>query len=331
MLHATPDQQFDFVQRVVVPRRGELTAALGGLSSAGERRVQESAQQIIDTRHDAAQRLLLMLGLGVLLCILVALLSVRHAENLERRAELHFAEVEHARGEMQQLSARLLEVEEEGRRQLARELHDEIGQTLALLQIEISHAQGVVDGQPAALRERLQRARVLAEKTVQTIRNISVLLRPALLDDLGLVPALQFQIEDFQRRSAIACEFVEENVAEHLSDAVNTCVYRVVQEALHNSEKHSGATKVLVSVRQLPQWLLVEIEDNGCGFHVNSKGMPSTTRGLGLLGMRERATITGGNLVIDTAPAHGTRIALRIPVGGHLLTSAPSTSQEVTA
>ena len=315
----------------MVPRRGELTAALGGLSSAGERRVQDSAQEIINTRHDAAQRLLLMLGLGVLLCILVALLSVRHAENLERRAEQHFAEVEHARGEMQQLSARLLEIEEEGRRQLARELHDELGQTLALLQIEISHAQGAVDAQPPALRENLQRARALAEKTVQTVRNISVLLRPALLDDLGLVPALQFQIEDFQRRSGIACEFVEENVAEHLSDAVKTCVYRVVQEAMHNAEKHSGASKVQVSVRQLPQWLLVEIEDNGCGFQVNSKGMPSNTRGLGIVGMRERATITGGTLVIDTAPAHGTRIALRIPVGGHRLAPALSTAHEVIA
>ena len=189
--------------------------------------------------------------------------------------------MEQTKGELQQLSARLLEVEEEGRRRLSRELHDEIGQTLALLQIEISHAQAMLAAQPAAARERLQRARELAERTVQTVRNISVLLRPALLDDLGLVPALQFQLEDFLRRSGIACEFVEEGVADHLPDSVKTCVYRVVQEALHNCEKHSGARKVRVAVRQLPDCLVAEIEDDGRGFAVNQQRMPRRTAASG--------------------------------------------------
>ena len=222
--------------------------------------------------------------------------------------------MEQARGDLQQLSARLLDVEEEGRRRLARELHDEIGQSLALLQIEVSHAQAAAQGQPALLGERLRRARALAEKTVQTVRNISVLLRPALLDDLGLVPALQFQIEDFLRRSGISGEFTEENVSDHLPDAVKTCVYRVVQEALHNSEKHSGATKVQVGVRQFPDSLVVEVEDNGRGFSVDEKDRPSRTTGLGLLGMRERAVNAGGSMAIDAAPGRGTRITLRIPL-----------------
>ena len=323
MLHASDEEQVEFVQRVIVPRRGELYDALRAFSTADEKRVQESSQEIIDARHDAAQRLMLMLGLGVFLCVLVATISIRHAEHLEQKAELHYAAVEEARGEMQRLSARLLEVEEDGRRQLARELHDEIGQSLALLQIEISHAQAAAIGQPSGLRERLQRARAMAEETVQTVRDISVLLRPALLDDLGLVPALQFQIEHFQRRSGIACEFVEENVADQLSDATKTCVYRVVQEALHNCEKHSGAAKVQVSVRQLPAFLMVEIEDTGCGFQLNDKGMPSRTTGLGLLGMRERAAIAGGSLVIDSAPGRGTRVALRLPIPA----SPPTVSQ----
>ena len=139
-------------------------------------------------------------------------------------------------------------------------------------------------GQPQAARERLQRARELAERTVQTVRNISVLLRPALLDDLGLVPALQFQLEDFLRRSGIACEFVEQDVADQLPDHVKTCVYRVVQEALHNCEKHSGAKKVRVVVRQLPDCLVAEIEDDGRGFALNEQRMPSKNTGLGLLG-----------------------------------------------
>lgn len=332
MRHATSGEQFDFIQRQIVPRRGELYSALVALSDADRQRLEDNEKRFADARNSAAGRLLLMLGLGVLLSVLVAVVSIRHSENLERKAEGHYAEVEHARGELQQLSARLLEVEEEGRRRLARELHDEVGQSLALLQIEVSHAQAVAHGQPQALTERLRRARTLAEKTLQSVRNISVLLRPTLLDDLGLVPALQFQIEDFLRRSGIACEFVEEHVSEYLPDAVKTCVYRVVQEALHNCEKHAGATKVQVSVRESAELLLVEVQDNGQGFEASEKGRPSKIRGLGLLGMRERAANVGGSLLIDSSPGHGTRIILRIPVHPTEPSApAPDSSEKVIA
>jgi len=145
---------------------------------------------------------------------------------------------------------------------------------------------------------------------VQTIRNITGLLRPTLLDDLGLVPALQFQLEDFLRRSGIQVDFVEDAVADQLPDSVKTCVYRVVQEALHNCEKHSGARRVRVTVRQLPECLVTEIEDDGRGFEPGVKRVT----GLGLLGIRERAANAGGTLVIDSAPGRGARIALRIPL-----------------
>ena len=314
MMHASREEDMAFLEREVVPRRGELYNALRTLTLADQRALQDSEGEFAGTRRRAAGRLMLMLGVGVFLSILVARLSLRHAENLERKADRHFAAVEQTRAELQQLSARLLEIEEEGRRKLSRELHDEIGQTLALLQIEISRAQALRAESPAALREHLERARELAERTVQTVRNISGLLRPALLDDLGLVPALQFQLEDFLRRSRIACEFVEQDVADHLPDPVKTCVYRVVQEALHNCEKHSGARNVRVSVRQFPEALVAEIEDDGAGFQMDGCHAPKRSMGLGLLGMRERAGNVGGSLIIDSAPRHGTRVALRIPL-----------------
>jgi len=330
MLHQPNQVQFEFLQGEIVPRRGELYTALLDLAAADQQKLQESEREFADARRHAAERLIIMLGFSLLLSFVVARLSLRHAENLERQAERHYAEVEQTKRELQQLSARLLEIEEEGRRRLSRELHDEIGQTLALLQIEISHAQALLAAQPQAARERLQRARELAERTVQTVRNISVLLRPALLDDLGLVPALQFQLEDFLRRSGIACEFVEQDVADQLPDHVKTCVYRVVQEALHNCEKHSRAKKVRVVVRQLPDCLAAEVEDDGCGFALNEQRMPSKDTGLGLLGIRERAAIAGGSLVIDSAPGQGARIALRIPLAPSAATQ-PASRQEVTA
>jgi signal transduction histidine kinase len=221
---------------------------------------------------------------------LVAGFSLRHAAT-------QYEEVTRAKGEMEQLSARLLELEEEGRRRLSRELHDEIGQTLAVLEIEISHAQSLtVDSQPA-VRDRLRRARELAGKTVQTVRDISLLLRPALLDDLGLTPA-------------------EEGVQELPPDSVKTCVYRVVQEALHNCEKHAEASQVRVDVRQSPDHIRVEMEDNGRGLELNTKGMPGRNAGLGILGMRERAARVGGALTLESSPGRGTRISLQIPLAG---------------
>jgi signal transduction histidine kinase len=314
MLDQPDERKFAFLQTEVAPLRGELYSALIDLSEADQRKVQESERDFNAARSRAAERLMLMLAISVLLSFAVARTSVRHAESLERLAEQHFNEVEEARRELQQLSARLLEIEEEGRRRLSRELHDEIGQSLALLEIEISHAQNLLASDPRLVKDRLARARDLAQRTVQTVRNISVLLRPAMLDDLGLVPALQFQLEDFLRRSGIASEFVEQDVADRLPDAVKTCVYRVIQEALHNAEKHSAATRVRVKVQQLPDFLVAEVEDNGRGFEVKQGTVARHGGGLGLLGIRERVAAACGSVVIDSAPGSGTRISIRIPL-----------------
>ena len=305
MLDVSEQAKFQFLQREIVPRRGELNNAMLDLAAADQQKLEEGERDFAGARRRGGLRLTVMLAIGILLSVLVARASLRHARSLELRAERHYRE-------LQQLSASLLHVEEEGRRKLSRELHDEIGQALALLQIEISNALAIP--QPPGSRRPLERARELAEQTVQTIRNIALLLRPTLLDDLGLVPALQFQLEDFLRRNPIACDFIEDGVADELPDPARTCAYRVVQEALHNCEKHSAATKVRVMVRQLPDALLAEVEDNGRGFSCDSQGMPARKTGLGLLGIRERAAIAGGTLVIDSQPGRGTRVTLRIPL-----------------
>jgi signal transduction histidine kinase len=309
MLGKRKDTQFGFLQKEIVPRRGELYAALVELAAADRERLQQSAKEFEDIRRRAAIRLLLILGFGIVLGLAVAVFSIRHAEMLQRHAAEHFAEVARAKRELEQLSARLLDAEEETRRRLSRELHDEIGQTLALLQIEVSNAQRMVPPQAASARETLGRAQEMARRTATTLHDLSVLLRPPMLDDLGLTPALQFQLEDFLRRSGIECDFVEDGVAGQLPDAVKTCVYRVVQEALHNCEKHSGASRVRVAVRQVAGCLTVEVEDNGRGFTTER-----ANAGLGLLGIRERVASVGGTLTVDSSAGQGVRLALRIPL-----------------
>ena len=329
MLGNSADARWDFLQREIVPRRGELYKTMMDLSDSDQQRLQRSERDFADARSQAARRLLAMLAISLLLAAGVTRQSLRHADVLERRAEMHLAEVEQARQELQELSARLLEIEEEGRRRLSRELHDEIGQTLALLQIEISQLQTLSAGQPEVVRNRLKRAREFAQKTVQSVRDISGFLRPALLDDLGLIPALQFQLEEFIRRSGMSCELVEENVADQLPDQLKTCIYRVVQEALHNCEKHSKATQVHVTVRQSPYLLNLGIEDNGIGFDTAVQGRGPRPRGLGLLGMRERVSIAGGTFVIESAPGRGTRVSVRLPLAA--ASAKPVSEEEVTA
>ena len=313
MLHKTDEEQYEFVQREIAPRRSTLYAALRELKEAEQMALQKSEAEFAEAGRAAGGRLIWLLVLSVVVGVFVARFSLRYAENLEDISERHYRDISLAKRELEQLSARLLEVEEEQRKRLAQELHDEVGQSLAILQIEITTANGQPDDRLAVMRQHLQRAREVAERTVQTVRHISLLLRPALLDDLGLVPALEWLTEDFTRRNGVTCAFSEKGVEDQLPDAVKTCVYRVVQEALHNCEKHAGASRVSVSVVRTGSALLAEIKDNGRGCVLTEKGIPERNAGLGILGMRERAARLGGSLVMESAPGRGTTVSLRIP------------------
>jgi hypothetical protein len=158
MLHASPAAQYQFVQREVVPRRSTLYDTLRTLNEAEQQALQKSESEFSDTRITSARRLLTVLTLCVLLAAVVAVFSLAHQQGLERASERQYQEVTQAKQELEQLSARLLEIEEEGRKRLARELHDEIGQALAILQIEISNANSMPDEQLPALRRHLMNA-----------------------------------------------------------------------------------------------------------------------------------------------------------------------------
>jgi signal transduction histidine kinase len=142
------------------------------------------------------------------------------------------------------------------------------------------------------------------------VRNISLLLRPSLLDDLGLGPALQWHTEEFTRRTGVPCELVENIDEDVLPDSVRTCVYRVVQEALRNCEKHSGATSVRVTVWTRSDNLEVIVEDNGRGFNEGATRRPAN---LGVLGMKERASALNGTLETTNRPGGGAVVRLSLP------------------
>jgi signal transduction histidine kinase len=202
-------------------------------------------------------------------------------------------------------AARLITVQEEERKRLSRELHDGVGQVITALKMELSRVEGSSEDQI-----RLDRARSHADEALRSIRTVSRMLRPTLLDDLGLEAALQWHLEDFGRRTGIRAELsFELPVEDVLAETVNTCIYRTVQESLNNCEKHSGATLVRVTVSQENHGLVVSIADNGKGM----KSASAAQDGNGIRGMRERAHILGGQLRVESNEGKGTTVNLNLP------------------
>ena len=299
-----------FIEDVLIPRRLELLTMFEDFRASVRQELVAAQSRYDGERASAARTLLYLLGVAIFFGVLVALASVRYATRLERERQRHFEAISLANQELENLSSRLLETQELERRTLSQELHDEVGQTLTALRMELSHVISMVPA--SASRERLQRARELAEKTVQIVRDISLMLRPALLDDLGLGPALQWQLERFSARSGIRFEFDGADIGEQLSDPVKTCVFRIAQETLNNCEKYSQATALRVILRHDDGRVSLEIQDDGRGFTLDQRGLPS--RGTGILGMKERAAKLGGALTVDARPGAGTRVALMLPV-----------------
>ena len=201
---------------------------------------------------------------------------------------------------------------EQEKSRIARELHDELGQQLTALKIDVGwlreHCAG--DSEAAAKLAAMQR---LIDSTVASARRISADLRPMMLDDLGLTAASEWLVQNFTQRTGIACELAMGDGDFDLADPHATTVFRVLQESLTNAAKHSRATQVEVNlVREAGQVVLTVI-DNGRGF-APAAGAPAGS--FGLLGLRERAYLIGGTIELDAAPGRGTRVELRIPEPG---------------
>ncbi len=304
------ERGFAFIQSEIVPRRNAAGEVLREWAETSGESLQAAEAEFARSQRSAGQRLLLILGLCLGCGLAVAYASLAYSERLERERRWQFEKAEESRRELERLSARLLEIQEEERKRLSRELHDEIGQALTALRLEISSARALSGGN-AAVAARLERARDLAERTLQTVRDISLLLRPAMLDDLGLGAAIEWQAEEFTRRTGVPCQVSASGVAGDLPEAAKICFYRAVQEALHNCETYAAASRVRIAVRPGERDIVLEVEDNGRGFDPQAEARGR--RGLGLVGMRERAATLGGELHVESSPGWGTHLRLRLP------------------
>lgn len=310
-----PAQVRDVLNRVIAPRR-EAAVAISDEIQALNRRAFVQQQSEMSEIHRVAEaenreRLggALVVGLGVLL------LTSLYAGRLESRLREQMHRDAQMSQELQLASAKLIAAQEEERRTIARELHDEVGQVLSALKVEIDVAQrSIAAGGSAA---ELAEAQNIADAALKTVRNLTQLLHPAALDDLGLTAAIDSSLRGLARRHDIRTALHQHDLPDRLPREVELAAYRIVQEAITNVGKHANATRCDVHLTQLVDRLLIEVEDDGIGF-VEDIDRPIIARGLGLISVRERASRLGGTFNILSEPGRGTRLIVSLPEGGVL-------------
>jgi signal transduction histidine kinase len=241
------------------------------------------------------------------------------AESSLRKSERqHLRLLEQSRRMQEQLrhlSHQILWAQEEERKQISRELHDEIAQTLAGINVYLAALKTDATGNRGSLIRNIARTQRLVEKSVDIVHRFARELRPALLDDLGLIPALHSFLNAYTKRTRIHIRFTAFAGVERLNGNKRTVLYRVAQEALTNVARHARANRVEVSLRKFPGAVRMEIRDDGKSFRVDRVLSAKKNRHLGLLGMRERVEMVGGSFSVESEPGKGTTIHAQIPVG----------------
>jgi signal transduction histidine kinase len=300
-----------FLRDVVVPRRAAVTAIAARIESINEQQLDAGNHRVDHLLSEFQSRLAMILLVTLLLGSGMAAFSTWKILALERQANVQYQEVVEARRQLEHLSARLVHSQENERRVLSRELHDEVGQALSAVLVELRNlsAESAIRSDEESVGH-VETVKSLVENSVRVVRNMALLLRPSMLDDLGLVPALRWQAREVSKRTSMQVSVAAELESDDLPDDYKTCIYRVVQEALHNCSGHARATRVQIRVQQQPTRLALSIQDDGQGFDVRQ------TKGLGLLGIEERVTRLGGKCEIHSAPGSGTIVAVELPFSG---------------
>lgn len=227
-----------------------------------------------------------------------------------------FTELEAQREALRQVSLRLVNAQEAERRLISRELHDELGQALTALKINLDLARRALSKDaPAKLRQSIHEAGSLAIQTLETARNMSLALHPAMLDDLGLLAALRWEIDRYEQRTGQVVQFEAELAGVELQAELEITIFRIIIEALTNAARHAQASEIRISLKLEKLQIMLKVEDNGVGFEVeNWLNSPGERKSLGLISMRERAELLGGSLDIISNPGQGTTVQGKLPI-----------------
>jgi signal transduction histidine kinase len=243
------------------------------------------------------------------------------AEEALKAGKVHYGELlaqsDQAREEKILLARRVLLAQEEERRRISRTLHDEISQTLAGINLRLVALSKEANSNTRDFRKKIEVTRKLVEKSVDIVHQFARGLRPTLLDDLGLIPALHAFMKALTQRTGLHIDFTAYAGVERLGNAKRTALYRIAQSALVNVAKHAEATRVTVTIAKQPEigGILMEIHDDGISFEVEKVLLAKRYKRLGLISMRERVEMFGGKLAIVSSPGKGTVIRATLPAG----------------
>ncbi|HVJ28641.1 MAG TPA: ATP-binding protein [Vicinamibacterales bacterium] len=300
-----------FLRREVIPRREAVLAIALEIEELNTATMATQRTEVANRHEELRQDLYGLLWIGLILGLLVALPAVYRLRRMERRSEDERRVAEEAERRMRELSQQLVATQEGERKKLSRELHDHVGQVLTALRMELGSIDRLRAPTDVPLSRAVAESRQLVDNMVRTVRDLALGLRPSMLDDFGLQPALEWHVRDFTRRYGLA---VDLNVSADLADLPEpyaTCVYRIVQEALTNCVRHASATDIRVIVTGADQTLSVVVHDNGVG--ITADRLKS---GLGLRGIEERVRDLGGTFDIHSMTGAGTSLTIQIPLAG---------------
>lgn len=293
--------RYTFFYEQLVPRRTTMLQIADSIAMINERGLNRAEDRLAASAENLRGSLAVTFGIALLGSLVLAVATIAVTLRLERELERRLRETTEARADLRDLSASLVRAQEEERRTLARELHDEVGQSLSAIMMEAGNLQPASEAIVA-----------IAEKALTVVRDLALLLRPSMLDDLGLVPALNWHAREMSKRTGLHIRVSADEASDDMPDEHRTCVYRLVQEALNNSARHARARNVQVAVRNEGSRVVFSVQDDGTGFD------KKIVHGLGLLGMEERVRRLGGTLRIDSELGRGTTISAELPLPANM-------------
>jgi signal transduction histidine kinase len=312
----TPQQRADrgayFLREEQRPRRQSILAVAAELADLDASLYEQQQHRTAESESRFRGDLLRSVWFALLSGVVVSAAGILRIRWLERRAHHQHEQAEQTSEEMRNLSVRLRHAQEEERRTISRELHDEVGQKLTAMRMELGTLERLRTAGQSEFSSSLTQVKDLAEHSLRMIRDIATGLRPSVLDDLGLGAALQKQAREFSKRTSTPVFVSIEGGFDSVADRQRTYVYRIVQEALTNCAKHARARQISISLLSRAGQLELTVQDDGVGFDRDK----TAHFGLGLIGIEERVRELGGVITVVSAPNHGTTIRVTVPQNG---------------
>jgi signal transduction histidine kinase len=303
---------------VMVRRAGKFFAEAITPIEKTHRTAQEDNEQLVQLNHLLHQRSADLIASNRKLQQEIH--ERKSVEESLRKSEHHYSELleqsRHMQEQLRLLSRQLLSAQEEERKMISRELHDQIAQTLTGINIQLATLKAEAMVNVKGLQKKITRTQRMVEKSVDIVHRFARELRPTVLDDLGLIPALHSYMKGFTRRTGIHIHFrtFSSSRIEQLNNATRTVFYRVAQEALTNVARHAHASRVEVNFEKLPNAICLKIKDDGKSFQAQRVMHSKRNTRLGLIGMRERLEMVGGKFVVESSPGKGTTVQAQIPL-----------------